>query len=204
VQAQHPLRVLGGRGDLHDRDAGGVRRQYRVGVGDHPVQFGEDRGLDGVVFDDGLDDQLAIGQLAQVGGEGQVADGVVAFAFGDLARAHTPLQGLDDPVASGGDQCVGGLEDQHVDAGARRHLGDSGAHLSGADDTYSLDRHSFPPVSIEDRNRPRPTWLGGACAVNFPATQSDFPGSVELASSVEPASAVVDEVGSTVVAIRSK
>ena len=42
VQTQHALRVLGGRGDLHDRNAGRVGRQHRVGIGDDPVEFGED------------------------------------------------------------------------------------------------------------------------------------------------------------------
>src|SRR5262245_54313893 len=71
-------------------------------------------------------------------------------------------------------------------------------------------------------NRPRPTWLGKACAVNLYSVfracshrektanhsrqlhtlgahpQWNWP------SSVEPARAVVDDVGSTVVAMRSK
>jgi hypothetical protein len=72
------------------------------------------------------------------------------------------------------------------------------------------------------RNRPRPGWLGGAYAVNFYSvrrTCSQCEDSAEYSqqvhagrdaaqwnwpSSVEPVSAVVDELGSTVVAIRSK
>lgn len=61
MQAKNPLRLLGGRGDLHDRDAGGIRRQHRVRIGDDPVELGEDLGLDGLVLDNGLDHQLPIG-----------------------------------------------------------------------------------------------------------------------------------------------
>ena len=66
VQSQHSARILRRRSDFHDRDARRVRRQHRVGIGDHLVEFGEDLALDGFVFDDGLDDQLAIGQVGQV------------------------------------------------------------------------------------------------------------------------------------------
>ena len=93
-----------------------------------------------VVFDDGLDHQLPVGQVGQVGGEGQLVERAVALALGHLAGADAALQRLDDAVASGGDQRLGGLEHRHVDAGAYRDLGDAGAHLPGSDNTYSLDR----------------------------------------------------------------
>jgi hypothetical protein len=129
VQTQRTLRVLGGRGDLHDRNAGGVGGQHRVGVGDDPAEFAEDLGLDGLVLDDGLDHQLPVGQVIQVGGEGELAKRAVALALGHLARADATLQGLHDAVASRCDERVGGLEHRHADTGADGDLGDTGSPI---------------------------------------------------------------------------
>ena len=178
--------------------------------------------LDGLVLDDRLDHQLAVGQVGQVGGERQLGQRRVALALGELARADAALQRLGDAVAARGDQRLGRLVDHDVDAGARGHLGDAGAHLSGADDAHPFEsaRHRSSPMSPIASGPAQDCWAGpalstlptaqlnvarsGYCrefaqlARSRAATQWNWP------SSVEPASAVVDEVGSTVVAIRSK
>ena len=139
----------------------------------------------------------------------------VALALGQLALADAALERLGDPVAARGDQRLGRLEDHDVDTGARGHLGDAGAHLTGADDAHPLNAHCFSLVS--DSVRPRPgCWAGPALSIQASAHSVAFTAAAvptralavksqwNWPSSVEPASAVVDEVGSTVVAIRSK
>ena len=83
------------------------------------VQFGEDLGLDGLVLDDRLDDQLAVGQVGQIGGELQLRQRRVALPLGDLARADAALERLDDAGAARGGQRLGRLVDEHVDTGPR-------------------------------------------------------------------------------------
>ena len=92
MQAQHALRIFGSRGDLHDRDAGGVRRQHRVGISNDAVQVGEDLSLDRLVLDDCFDDQLPVGQVIEVRGEGQLAQCALTLTLGYLARTDATLQ----------------------------------------------------------------------------------------------------------------
>ena len=68
--------------DPLDRQARGVGREHGVGVGDHRVELGEDVRLHALVLDDGLDHQLAIGEIGEVGGEPQPLGGLVALALG--------------------------------------------------------------------------------------------------------------------------
>ena len=140
MQAQHPARILGGRAQLHDRDARGVRREHRVRVGDDLVELAEDTGLDLLVLDHRLDDQLAVRQIAQLGGESQLVDRAITLTFGDLSRADPAFQRLDQTGAARGDQRLGGLEDGDVDTGPGTDFGDTAAHLAGADDADALDR----------------------------------------------------------------
>ena len=70
----------------------------------------------------------------------RLLDCAVPLALGDLARADAALERLDDAVAARGDERLGLLEDLDVDAGARGHLCDTGAHLTGTDDTDPGDR----------------------------------------------------------------
>ncbi len=52
--------------------------------------------LDGFVLDDGLDDQLAVGQVGQVGGERQPRERRIAIVFAQLAFGRRTLQRLGD------------------------------------------------------------------------------------------------------------
>ena len=90
VQTEHAARVLGGRGELHDRDAGGVGRQHRVRIGDDLVERGP---------------QAAAG-LAQFGGDdgphGPAIDGDQRVAVRDLDLAFAAA--LASPTPAQGDE----------------------------------------------------------------------------------------------------
>ena len=73
VDADHLLRPLGGGAELHDRDRAGVAGQDRSIGGDVAVELAEDVDLHALVLDDGLDHQLAIGEVGELGGEAQSA-----------------------------------------------------------------------------------------------------------------------------------
>ena len=62
----HPARVVGGHRDLGHRQAGGVGGQDGVGLHDL-VEPGEDLALEVQVLGHGLDDQVALGQVGQLG-----------------------------------------------------------------------------------------------------------------------------------------
>jgi hypothetical protein len=64
VHAQHARGLLGGHGDLGDRQRGGVGGEDGV-VGDDLVEGGEDLLLQGQVLGDGLDDELAQGASSE-------------------------------------------------------------------------------------------------------------------------------------------
>ena len=139
MQAQHAARVPGGRAELHDRDARGVRREHRVGVGDDLVELSEDPGFDVFILDHRLDHQLTVGEIGQGSGEPQIVGCAVTFALSDFAGADSALQRGGDTVSAGGDQGLGGLEYDHVYTGPSAYLGNASAHLPGTDDADSFD-----------------------------------------------------------------
>ncbi len=138
---EHPARILRRRSDFHDRDARGVRRQHRVGVGDELVEFGEDLGLDGLVLDDRLDDELAVGQVGEARGERQLRQRGVAIAPAvSLPLLAATLQRRGDAVAARGRSAPRSARRPATSAPAfARHLRDARAHLSGADDANSFN-----------------------------------------------------------------
>ena len=103
------------------------------------VEFGEDLGLDLLVLDDGLHDELTVGEVAEVGGEAQPPSGLLPLALGDLAAAHAAVERPQDAGAAGRREFAGLLEHQHVDMRAGAHLGDTCAHDAGADHADALN-----------------------------------------------------------------
>ena len=116
--------------------------------------------LDGLVFDDRLDDQLPIRNVGQVGGERQPTHRGVALALGDLAGAHPALQRLHDACPPGRDQRLCGLENEHVHAGAGGDFRNACAHLPGTDDSHAFNRiaHCISP----SQHQAPPKMTGGA------------------------------------------
>ena len=78
--------------ELHDRDRARVAGEDRLRIGDHLVEGAEHVDLHRLVLDDRLDDQLAVGQLVEVGREPQPTDGGVALLLGQLAGARRPAR----------------------------------------------------------------------------------------------------------------
>ena len=68
VHADHAAGEVVGGGDLGDAQRGGVGREDAV-VGDDPVELAEDRLLDLERLDHGLDDDVGLGELLELGRE---------------------------------------------------------------------------------------------------------------------------------------
>ena len=93
VDADHLLGPLGGDAELHDRDRAGVAGEDRRRVGDDLVEGRGTRRPSRLVLDDGLDDELAVGQLAEVGGErGAGRRRRRGASSVELAGAHAPVE----------------------------------------------------------------------------------------------------------------
>ena len=91
------------------------------------------------VLGDGLDDELAVGQVAEVVGEGQAGEGPVPLLLAELAAPYAPVEGGGDTAAAGFDGVVGGFGDTDVEAAAGGDFGDAGAHEAAADDAETSD-----------------------------------------------------------------
>ena len=85
VDANNLFGSLGGDTELHDGNRRGVAREDRVRVLDDPVERLEDLSLGLLVLDHCLDDELTVGEVAEIGGERKASNGAVAFGFGELA-----------------------------------------------------------------------------------------------------------------------
>ena len=143
VEAGDAFRVLGGAGNAGDRQRGGVGGQYTV-CADDGFQVGKQLLFDLQQLDDGLDHQVAIGQVAQLGRRLHARDGRFQLGFGQLALGLGALQ----QVAVKGQcilDCLGaGIEQQNLLTAAGEQLGDAATHCSGADDANPLE-HALPP-----------------------------------------------------------
>ena len=117
-----------------------------MGVLDDLVERGEHLHLRLLVLHHRLDDELSVGELAEVGRETEPAQGGVAIVLGELARADGALQRALDAVSPD----LGGfgvdLVDEHVDTGPGAHLGDTGPHEAATDHAYPFDAHRVSSV----------------------------------------------------------
>ena len=76
VHADDPLGPCRRGGDLGDGERRGVRREHGVGPAD-PVELGEELALRLQLLDDRLDHEVAVGEVVELGGQGQPADRLV-------------------------------------------------------------------------------------------------------------------------------
>ena len=180
VDAEHVVRAGGGDGELHQRDGGGVGGQDRVRPGQHLVEHLEDLGLDLLVLHDGLDHQVAVGELAEVRGEGEAVERRVALLLGDLAALGGLAQGVGQPGPAQLQRLAGGLGDPHVQPGPGTHLGDARAHLAAAHHSDVTDvarrpvlAHLVQPFPSDDPGsrgalRGRVRWTGPRATIHRP------------------------------------
>ena len=111
VDADDLVGAGGGHRQLHQRDGGGVGGQDGVRPGHDLVEHLEDLRLDLLVLHDGLDDEVAVGELAEVGGEGEPVQRGVPLLRGDLAALGGLVQGVDQPGAAELQRLARGLGD---------------------------------------------------------------------------------------------
>ena len=168
VDADDLVGPRGGDRQLHQRDGGGVGGEDRVRAGHDLVEHLEDLGLHLLVLDDGLDHQVTVGELAEVGGEASRACVAVPLLLGDLAALGGLGQGVEQPGAADLQGLAGGLGDLHVQSGAGAHLGDARSHLAAAHHSDACDisrrdvRHIVPFADLRLWQVRR--W-SGACSV---------------------------------------
>ena len=157
VQPDHPLRVVDRLGDGVDVEARGVGGQQRGGrLG--PAQLGEHRLLDLEVLGGGLDHQLALRQVGEVGDDLQTVGRRPGLLAGHPALGGEVGQALTEALdGSRGPVRTGVLEVDLV-PGHRGDLGDPRAHGAGTDNgdvaSRTVRRHAAHPA------KPAVTWSG--------------------------------------------
>lgn len=103
--------------------------------------------LDLELLEDGLDDDVGVGDRVQVGGRGDAPERGLRVLGGQLALAHEPVVRGLDAVGATGQGGVGDVAQDDVPARLRRDLGDSGPHESGSDDG-ELPCHCATPLTL--------------------------------------------------------
>src|SRR5581483_1264400 len=99
----------------------------------------EDLELLGLVLDDRLDHELAVGELGEVGRVAQAGEGAVPVGLGQLAGPDGPVERRLDPLAAGVEGALVDLPDDDVETGPGADLGDPGTHEAAAHDADSID-----------------------------------------------------------------
>ncbi len=125
-----------GRGGALDHGQAGCRRREHSPGGADVVEVGEEHLLDRQILDDGLDDELDVGEIVQLRRAGHPRQRRVAVGLGELAALDALLQRAGDR----GDYLRGLLgatgHEHHVVAGLGEHFDDAGGHGARADDAH--------------------------------------------------------------------
>ena len=159
VDTDHLAGATGGHSELHDRDGARVRGEDRFLVDDHLVEGIEYLGLQALVLHDGLDQELTVREVVEVGGEADAGHRTVPVLLGQLVRPEGTVQRSQDALAAR----LGGrsihLPDDHVPTGAGTHFGDTGTHQARTHHTDSLDlvlrfAHTHPTLHHRRGGRP--------------------------------------------------
>ncbi|SKY92038.1 Uncharacterised protein [Mycobacteroides abscessus subsp. abscessus] len=154
MKADHARGVLGRHAQRDDRNRRRVGRQNGTGIRHGLVEDGEDFGLDGLVLDDGLADDVPVGEAVEFGGESQSQRRLFAFTLGELAARHSPIERAQYPRPATGDELTRRFVDQNVCVRPGTYLGDPRAHLARTDhaDTPCVRHHCLH----SDQRRPDP------------------------------------------------
>ena len=101
---------------------------------DDAVEHAEDRLLDLERLDDRLDDEVGVGEVLHLGGQGDPAEQLVGRLLRHLLALHRAPRGVLEVLASALDGRVVDLDPDDCVAVAGEDLGDAGAHGAEADD----------------------------------------------------------------------
>ena len=102
MHAYDALGPLGRFGDLGHRERRCVRRQHGVGASD-AIELGERLPLELELFEDRLDDEVAVGEVGEVGRQRQTRESGVPLGLPQPPFLHSPrevtLDGRAAPLA---------------------------------------------------------------------------------------------------------
>ena len=138
VHTDHRLGAAGDGGDLVDIEGRGVRRHDRPGLTD-PIEFGEDRFLELHVLEDGLDDDVAVGEVVLVGRASDQAHALLDGLGRDRATARRPLVVLAHDTETSFERGLVAFNDRDRDAGVGEVHRNAAAHGAGAEHTGVLN-----------------------------------------------------------------
>src|SRR6202023_1986146 len=133
------------------------------------IQGGEGPALLVEVLDDRLHDQVAVGEGTQVDDAVQASPGLVALPGVQLAALDRLVERTAQLLESLLHHLLADLPHHRLEAGARRHLGDAGAHQAAAEHSHLADLHvgsSLPFVACTSSS------AGGANSSGAAATGS--------------------------------
>ncbi len=155
MHADDPLGALGRLGDLVDRNRRRVRREDRVRPRD-PVELGKGLPLRPELLDDRLDHEIAVGEILELGREGQSRERGVPLLGGHLPLLDRAAEVVLDRPAGALAQLVAHLAADRLVPGLGRNLRDSGAHRAEPDDSNLANLHGGNPTQGR-KSPPRPS-----------------------------------------------
>ena len=114
-----------------------------VGIGDVPVERAEHVGLQRLVLDDRLDDQLPVGELGEVGGEREAGDRLRRARPRRASRCRTPRSRLPTMRARPRSHAAASTSRTTTSSPARAHTSAMpDAHQARAHHTHTFDAHA--------------------------------------------------------------
>src|SRR5712692_8564828 len=152
VQADKTSGALRGRGDFRDADRGGVAGENGFWRTDF-IESGEELPFRGHLLDDGLDHQVGVAEIVDVGGPAKPAANLIADGIGDGPLVHQPLKILLDALQAFVHKLGADFANHHPTASLRANLSDARAHQPATRHSHFLNRHVNPPVNAHGRRR---------------------------------------------------
>jgi len=141
VHADHAIRALGRGRELGDRNRRGVAGQQRLRLGDG-IELREDLELEIEILGRCLDDEVAVGQGAQIGRHRDFGHRFVFLAGAHLLFLDQTIQAAGNGSQSALQGGVGDIGHYHRVACDGEGLNDSVTHRACANDSNLADAHT--------------------------------------------------------------
>lgn len=166
MQCNEPFRVRKTRHDLFGVEIGGIGRKQGCFAADQG-EISKDLPLDGKVFEDRLDHEVAAGHLCQP--DRATEPGAAGGGFGLVMEAAFHLGGEDrvDSRQTGVKRRAAGLGKGHPQPGIQQCCGDTAAHGAAADDADRVKGSGGDPAQGARARR-------GAFGEKEPAQRGSF------------------------------